>query len=254
MLRKRQLVLQTKIDILTWEATLQRLLEWGRKRDRRYACMCNVHSVVTAAYDREFQAILNRADLATADGAPVAWAVRHFTGQPQARINGPDLMWKALAAAAQAGIAVYFYGSSPATLAALGTVCQRDFPGLHIAGSAAPPFRPPTRDEELADIAHINGSGAGLVFVSLGCPKQERWMARNCALVAAPLIGVGAAFDYHAGTLRRAPLWWQTHGLEWLYRLGKEPRRLAGRYLVGNSLFVLGLLRQMLFQRPLKRP
>jgi len=254
MLRKRQLVLHTKIDVLTCEAALQRLLEWGRKRDRRYACMCNVHSVVTAAYDSEFQAILNRADLATPDGAPVAWSVRHFTGQPQARINGPDLMWKALGAAAQAGIAVYFYGSSPATLTALGAACQRDFPGLRIAGSAAPPFRPPTREEELADIAHINGSGAGLVFVSLGCPKQERWMARNCALVAAPLIGVGAAFDYHAGTLRRAPLWWQTHGLEWLYRLGKEPRRLAGRYLVGNSLFLLGLVRQMLFQRPLKRP
>jgi N-acetylglucosaminyldiphosphoundecaprenol N-acetyl-beta-D-mannosaminyltransferase len=254
MLRKRQLVLQTKIDVLSWEAALQQLLVWARKRERRYACMCNVHSVVTAAYDREFQVILNRADLATPDGAPVAWAVRHFTGQPQARINGPDLMWKALAAAAQSGIAVYFYGGSPGTLSALAAVCQRDFPGLQIAGSAAPPFRPPTRDEELADIARINDSGAGLVFISLGCPKQERWMARNCALVAAPLIGVGAAFDYHAGTLRRAPLWWQQHGLEWLYRLGREPRRLAGRYLVGNSLFVLGLLRQMLFPGSVKQP
>lgn len=254
MLRKRQLVLQTKIDVLSWDVALQLLLEWGRNRDRRYACMCNVHSVVTAAHDAEFQTILNQADLATPDGAPIAWAVRHFTGQPQVRVNGPDLMWKTLAAAAQAGISVYFYGSTPATLAALGAASQRDFPGLQIAGSAAPPFRPPQREEELADIARINNSGAGLVFISLGCPKQERWMARNFALVAAPLIGVGAAFDYHAGTLKRAPLWWQDHGLEWLYRLGSEPRRLAGRYLVGNSLFLLGLLRQMLFQRAVKRP
>lgn len=245
MPRSRQLVLSSQIDRMSWDAALARLLDWGRRHERRYVCLCNVHSAVTAAYDATFESIVNNADMAAPDGAPVAWAVRHFSGVAQERINGPDLMWRALAAAEQAGMSVYFYGGSAATLAALQAAATRRFPRLLLAGAMSPPFRQPTPEEDLEHIARINDSGADLVFVGLGCPKQERWMASHCGRVAAPLVGVGAAFDYHAGTLKRAPLWWQRHGLEWLYRLGMEPRRLARRYLVGNTLFVLRLLRQM---------
>lgn len=245
MPRSRQLVLSSQIDRMTWDAALARLLDWGRRHERRYVCLCNVHSAVTAAADPTFESIVNNADMAAPDGAPVAWAVRHFSRAAQDRINGPDLMWRAMAAAEESGMSVYFYGGSAATLAALRAAAALRFPRLRLAGAESPPFRALTPEEDLEHIARINASGAGLVFVGLGCPKQERWMAAHCGAVAAPLVGVGAAFDYHAGTLKRAPLWWQQHGLEWLYRLGKEPRRLARRYLVGNSLFVLRLLRQM---------
>jgi N-acetylglucosaminyldiphosphoundecaprenol N-acetyl-beta-D-mannosaminyltransferase len=241
----RQLVLTTPIDVISWDDALALLLDWGERRDSRYACLCNVHSVVTAARDPAFRSVVGNADLAAADGAPVAWAVRHFRRVPQQRINGPDLMWRALGAAEQAGQSVFLYGASEATLTALQAAMRRQFPRLRIAGAIAPPFRPLTTAEDEADVARINASGANLVFVGLGCPKQEYWMAAHCGRVQAPMVGVGAAFDYHAGTLRRAPLWWQHHGLEWLYRLGREPRRLARRYLVTNTLFLCGLLRQM---------
>lgn len=247
MRHERQIVLTTPIDLLGWDDAIERLLAWGRSRQSRYVCMCNVHSAVTCARDAEFQRIVANADLVAPDGAPIAWAVRHFTGRPQERINGPDLMWRALGAAEQAGLAVFLYGAGEATLAALQAAIGRSFPRLRVAGAIAPPFRPATPAEDEADVARINASGAALLFVGLGCPKQERWMAAHCGRVQAPMVGVGAAFDYHAGVLRRAPLWWQRHGLEWLYRLASEPRRLARRYLSTNTLFLFGIARQMVF-------
>lgn len=249
MSNQRQLVLSTPIDVVNWEQALGRLRDWAARREAHYVCLCNVHSIVTSARDPAFHAILCNADLATADGAPVAWAVRHFRRVPQQRINGPDLMWRVLAQAEQFGQSIFLYGASEPTLTLLLQALQRQFPLLRIAGAIAPPFRAQTALEDQADIAAINASGANLVFVGLGCPKQELWMAAHCGRIAAPLLGVGAAFDYHAGTLRRAPLWWQQHGLEWLYRLGREPRRLARRYLVTNTLFLCGLLWQMVRSR-----
>lgn len=241
----RQLVLRTPIDVLSWNQAIDQLLDWSTRRASRYVCLCNVHSVVTASRDPAFADVLANADLATADGAPIAWAVRHFRGSAQPRINGPDLMWRMLGQLERGGQSVFLYGASESTLAALQEKIGAAFPRLRIAGAIAPPFRPLSAAEDEADIARINDSGANLVFVGLGCPKQEFWMAAHCGRVHAPLVGVGAAFDYHAGTLARAPLWWQRHGLEWLYRLGREPRRLARRYLVGNTVFMAGLLWQM---------
>lgn len=250
---ERQIVLTSPIDVIDWDQALARLQEWGARRESRYACMCNVHSVVTGARDPAFNSVIGNADMTTPDGAPVAWALRHFRGTRQQRINGPDLMWRLLGAAQQNGLSVFLYGSSDATLTALQAAMRHHFPQLRIAGAIAPPYRPMTEDEDDLDVALINASGTNLVFVGLGCPKQEYWMAAHCGRVQAPMIGVGAAFDYHAGTLRRAPPWWQHHGLEWLYRLGREPRRLAGRYCVTNTLFVWGLLRQMLATRSARR-
>jgi N-acetylglucosaminyldiphosphoundecaprenol N-acetyl-beta-D-mannosaminyltransferase len=172
--------------------------------------------------------------------------LRRLGHHGQARINGPDLMWKYCAEAARRGEAIYLYGGAQATLDALVVRLTEAFPGLRLVGAESPPFRRLSEAEDAATVESINASGAGVVFVSLGCPKQELWMASHRGRVSAVMIGVGAAFDYHAGTIKRAPVWMQHAGLEWLHRLASEPRRLWRRYLVTNTLFVVGASRQLL--------
>jgi N-acetylglucosaminyldiphosphoundecaprenol N-acetyl-beta-D-mannosaminyltransferase len=243
-LRKLQSVLGARIDALSWSEALDNVIDAGARHESRYVCICNVHSVVTATRDAEFQRVINEADMATPDGAPIAWALRKFGYPDQQRINGPDLMWSYLAQAERLGQTVFFYGSTPSTLQKLREVLASRFPGLRIGGLHSPPFRELTADEDAAEVDMINRSGANVVFVGLGCPKQEKWMAAHRGRIHAVMIGVGAAFDYHSGVIKRAPLWWQQHGLEWLYRLGSEPRRLFKRYMVTNTLFVIGFSRQ----------
>ncbi|RZI40203.1 glycosyltransferase [Herbaspirillum sp. HC18] len=245
-LRKGEAVLEAFIDALTWDEAIGQITQWGAARESRYVCICNVHSVVTTTSDVEFKIAVNNADMATPDGAPIAWALRRFGHPRQERINGPDLMMKYLAEAERLGQSVFFYGSTDATLARLRVALNGKFPRLRIAGTHSPPFRSLSREEDDAEVRMINESDANVVFVGLGCPKQEKWMSDHRGRINAVMIGVGAAFDYHAGVIKRAPLWWQRNGLEWLYRLGCEPRRLFKRYLVTNSLFVVGFLRQFL--------
>ena len=242
-------VLDCFIDAVSWQTTLQTLQRWSQRRESRYVCICNVHSVVTGRRDPAFGHALENADMCTADGMPVTWMLRHIGFPGQQRINGPDLMWRYLAQAEQRGEPVFFYGNTEDTLAALSARLLQAFPRLQIAGTYSPPFRPLTAAEDTAIAARINASGARVVFVSLGCPKQELWMASMRGRIDAVMIGVGAAFDYHAGTLKRAPLWMQQRGLEWFYRLCTEPRRLWKRYLVTNSLFIAGALRQLLLHK-----
>ncbi|HJV80501.1 WecB/TagA/CpsF family glycosyltransferase [Noviherbaspirillum sp.] len=243
--REGQAVLEAFIDALSWDDAIARITQWGAARESRYVCICNVHSVVTTTRDVEFKIAVNNADMATPDGAPIAWALRRLGHSSQERINGPDLMMKYLAEAERLDQKVYFYGSTDATLAKLRIALAKKFPLLRIAGMSSPPFRPLSLQEDEQSIEEINSSEANVVFVGLGCPKQEKWMADHRGRINAVMIGVGAAFDYHAGVIKRAPLWWQRNGLEWLYRLGSEPRRLFKRYLVTNTLFVLGFLRQI---------
>lgn len=242
-------ILGTFIDAQGWDAALERIEGWASWRESRMVSICNVHSVVTARHDTAFAAALAASDLATPDGAPVAWMLRRrgFAGQP--RVNGPDLTEKLCARAAGNGLTVYFYGSTAPTLERLMDALNRRFPGLRVAGAHAPPFRALSAEEDAEDIERINRSGAHIIFVGLGCPKQEQWMADHRGRVAGVMIGVGAAFDYHAGTLARAPLWMQRNGLEWLHRLASEPRRLWRRYLVTNTAFVLGACRELVFRR-----
>lgn len=247
--KRRGRVLNAEIDLLTWGETLQRISLWASNFESRYVCICNVHAVVTAGQDIQFGQVVREADMATPDGAPVAWMLRRLGFAGQQRINGPDLMWRYCEQAAIRGESIYLYGGTPETLDILQRRLVKSFPGLHIAGALSPPFRALTEEEDEVDVAKINASGAGTVWVSLGCPKQERWMAVHRGRVNAVMIGVGAAFDYHAGTIRRAPLWMQRNGLEWLHRLLSEPRRLWKRYLVTNTLFVMLATRQLLFRR-----
>jgi len=247
--RTRVNVLGVLIDALGWDEAIDRLLEWGGKRESRYVAICNVHVVVSAARDDAYRKIIDGADMATPDGAPVAWMLRQlgFAGQP--RISGPDLMWLLCKRCAAEKLPVYFYGSTKETLSALGEQLRQAFPSLMAVGLESPPFRELSAEEDAAVIQRINASGAGIVFVGLGCPKQERWMAEHRRRINAVMIGVGAAFDFHAGTVKRAPKWMQDNGLEWLHRLASEPRRLWKRYLVTNTLFVLGAARQLLLRR-----
>lgn len=244
--RRTASVLDASIDVLDWELAVARIQQWAHDRDSRYVCICNVHSVVTATRGSRFGDVVASADMATPDGAPVAWMLRRLGFSEQQRINGPDLMWKYCEQAAGRDESIFLYGSTEETLATLRQRLHAAFPALQVAGSISPPFRVLSAEEDAADVATINASGAGTVWVSLGCPKQEKWMAAHRGRINAVMIGVGAAFDYHAGTIKRAPPWMQRCGLEWLHRLFSEPGRLWKRYLITNTVFVFLALRQLL--------
>lgn len=240
-------VLGVTIDALGWNQVLARLLNWARNNESRYVTICNAHVVVTATQDNAYRHVIESSDMATPDGAPVAWMLRRQGFIGQQRINGPDLMWAMVRTSEADGVSIFFYGSTTDTLDKLRRRLVAAFPALRVAGMESPPFRPLTSEEDAAAVERINASGAGIVFVGLGCPKQERWMAEHRGLINAVMIGVGAAFDFHAGTVSRAPVWMRNRGLEWLHRLVSEPRRLWRRYLVTNTLFIFGAARQLIF-------
>lgn len=242
-------VLDCFINACSWRGAINSIHRWGVNHESRYVCICNVHSLITARKDPAFRKVLNEADMATPDGMPVAWMMRQMGFPLQERINGPDLMWKYCALAEQRNEPIYLYGNTHKTLSSLIARLHMAFPHLQIAGSYSPPFRPLTEREDANIVAEINRSGARVVFVSLGCPKQELWMAEHKGRINAVMIGVGAAFDYHAGTVQRAPVWMQRRGLEWLYRLCSEPRRLWKRYLVTNTQFIISATGQLIRHR-----
>ena len=246
--RTTGVVLGVQIDAISWAGALDHLMGWAHARESRYVTICNVHVVVSASRDATYRDIINASDMATPDGAPVAWMLRRqgFANQP--RISGPDVMWALCERCAAEGIPIYCYGSMEGTLALLEARLRTTFPSLKMT-MESPPFRMLLPEEDAAAVARINDSGAGIVFVGLGCPKQERWMAEHRGRVNAVMIGVGAAFDFHAGTVQRAPAWMRDNGLEWLHRLLSEPRRLWKRYLVTNTLFIVGAVRQLWFGR-----
>jgi N-acetylglucosaminyldiphosphoundecaprenol N-acetyl-beta-D-mannosaminyltransferase len=238
-------VLGAPIDAVGMDEALRRITGWAARGESRSVCICNVHSVVTAAQESRFMRVLQNADLATPDGAPVAWLMRRQGVVGQARVSGPDLMLAYCERAASRGEPLFLFGSTDVTLAILQARLSERFPGLRIAGSLAPPFRAATAEEDAAHVAAINASGARTVWVSLGCPKQERWMAEHRGQVKAVMVGVGAAFDFHAGLQARAPLWMRRAGLEWLHRLAGDPRRLWKRYLFTNSVFIWRVAQQV---------
>ncbi len=244
--RERAFVVGIPFDVVDWTQSLGRVQEWATRRESHYVCICNVHSVVTASQDDDFFRVISEADMATPDGAPVAWMLRKIGYSKQQRINGPDFMWRYCELAASRDESIYLYGGMQGTLDLLQMRLRAAFPGLVIAGAYSPPYRDLSVDEDYSAVEAINASGAGTVWVSLGCPKQELWMAAHRGRINAVMIGVGAAFDYHAGTIRRAPQWMQNAGLEWFYRLASEPGRLWKRYLVTNTLFIFGATKQLI--------
>jgi N-acetylglucosaminyldiphosphoundecaprenol N-acetyl-beta-D-mannosaminyltransferase len=215
-------------------------------RARGYVTAAAVNLVMSAHEDHATLEAVQGATLAVPDGQPLVWALRALGHERATRIYGPDLMLAFCARAAEARIPVYLYGGrTPEALSLLEERLLTRFPGLLIAGRWWPPFRDLTEQEEQQLISDIDSSGAGVVWVGTGQPKQELWMHAMRGRVHVPLlVGVGAAFDFHAGLVTQAPAWMQRSGLEWLYRLSREPRRLWRRYARYNPLFVIAFARQ----------
>ncbi len=234
-----QTIIGTRVDATSYEDACNRILTWAESSISCYVIAANVHVLTTAYWDRHFRNVLAGAELVTPDGMPLVWALKLLGFPQQQRVYGPDLMLALCDRLSSSNLSIYLYGCTPETLERLKKNLLRTFPGLKIAGSYSPPFRPLTPEEELADINRIHQSGARIVLVSLGCPKQEHWMARQQGKLKAVAIGVGAAFAFHSGTVPQAPRWMMRNGLEWLFRLRGEPRRLWKRYAITIPSFVI---------------
>ena len=225
--------------------TINILEAWRTEGRREYVLCTSVHGLMEAQRDPEVRSALNRSGLTVEDGMPLVWWCQRSGYFNAGRVNGPDLFFEMCEKARQNGHRHYFYGSSPRTVEAMVSHLEKRYPGMTIAGYRCPPFRPLTPEEDAADIRAINEARPDYVWVGLGCPKQDKWVAQHVGKIqAAALIGVGAAFDIVAGTQPRAPRWMQRSGSEWLFRLVMEPRRLAHRYLVYNTIFVMRALQQ----------
>jgi N-acetylglucosaminyldiphosphoundecaprenol N-acetyl-beta-D-mannosaminyltransferase len=243
----RERILGIPIDVLSWSKAIDCIFQWAERGESRAVCVCNVHSVITGRKSLAHGYAIRAADMVIADGAPVVWIIRKRGHVAQNRISGPDLMWACCGRAQGNGTAMFLYGGTPSTLSKLERRLRAEFPGINIVGAFSPPFRDMSAEEDAAIVDMINRSAAHIVWVGLGCPKQEAWIQAHRDRVRAVMIGVGAAFDFHAGVVKRAPQWMQRNGLEWLHRLLQDPRRLARRYLVTNATFVLAVLLQSLF-------
>ena len=238
-------VLGTRVDATSYDAAVRLVLEWSREGRSAYVCATSVHGVIEASEDPSFRAVLNDADLITPDGVPLVWALRRLGVADASRVYGPTLTLRLCEAASEAGVPIGLYGGTPESLEAFQGFLLRTFPALRVAVAISPPFRPPTAAEDEADTREIAESGARIVFVGIGCPKQERWMAAHRGRVPAVMVGVGAAFDFHAGRVRQAPAALQRAGLEWAFRLAVEPKRLWRRYVRIVPRFVVRFGRQL---------
>ena len=240
-------ILGVGISTLTFTQTIDQVAAWIESRTCQYVSMCTVHTIMECRRSEQVRQAVNRAGLATPDGMPLVWLSKWKSGLPVNRVYGPDFMLALCERSAALGYSHYFYGGVDGIPELLATRLQTRFPGLKIAGAYSPPFRPLTAAEEADIIAQINQAGADIVWVGLGTPKQDVWMAAHRDQLTVPvLIGVGAAFDFHTGRVPQAPTWMQRNGLEWLFRLWQEPKRLWYRYLVYNPLFILHILAQTL--------
>jgi N-acetylglucosaminyldiphosphoundecaprenol N-acetyl-beta-D-mannosaminyltransferase len=239
-------VLGINIAVSNYDEAIEQSLVWAREGQSRALFFAAVHMIMETVDDPAFLRKLDIAGTVFPDGMPLVWAL-HALGERRAtRVYGPDFMSLMLAAAERAGVPVGFYGASQATLDALVAAVRLRHPNLDVAYIESPPFRPLTAEEDSAAVERIASSHARLLFVGLGCPKQERWIVEHLGRVPAVMFAVGAAFDFFAGNKRQAPRWMQRNGLEWVFRFVTEPRRLAMRYLKQNPRFVLRFLRQLL--------
>ena len=203
-----------------------------------YICVSNVHTTVTAYEDQEYRKIQNGGIMAIPDGGPLSSVGQKRGFKNMKRTTGPSLMGEIFKISASKGYRHYFYGSTDETLEKLLNVLNDTYPGIQIAGMYSPPFRPMTDDEDRAIVDRINETMPDIIWVGLGAPKQEKWMAAHQGKVNGLMVGVGAGFDYHAGNIRRAPKWMQKNNLEWVYRLLQDPKRLFKRYWHTNTKFI----------------
>jgi N-acetylglucosaminyldiphosphoundecaprenol N-acetyl-beta-D-mannosaminyltransferase len=249
-------VLGVPLALTDYERALDWIDDMIAHRERGYVCVCNVHTVMASDEDEELRGAVAGSSLNLPDGQPLVWAINALGHPLGKRVYGPHLMARACARAATGGQRFYLYGGrNQGALVQLALNLRRRYPGIQIVGGFSPPHRPLNEEEQDAVATEINRSGADVVWVGIGVPKQEKWMAQmRPRLNASLLIGVGAAFDFHAGLMPQAPVWLQEAGLEWAYRLAHEPRRLWRRYLRYNPRFIVAFSRQLLRHRLRTRP
>jgi N-acetylglucosaminyldiphosphoundecaprenol N-acetyl-beta-D-mannosaminyltransferase len=247
---KRDL-LGVPVALTDYAGTMDAMDGMIERREPGYVCAAAVHVMMVARHDPETRAALQGASLVVPDGRPLVWALNLLGAGLEDRVYGPELTERYCRRAVERGHRVWLYGgATPEVLADLERALIERFPGIRVAGGLSPPHRPLTDDEEAALAKQINADAPDVVWVGIGAPKQERWMARMRPLVEAPVLaGVGAAFDFIAGRKRQAPAWMQRSGLEWLFRLAQDPLRLAPRYLRYNPAFVAAFARQYLRER-----
>lgn len=238
------------LSITDYDDATKRIVDAGSERQSFAMSALATHGLMEAVHDEKFRDIVNDLDLVTPDGQPVRWAMNilHDTNLDD-RVYGPDLTWKVVGAAADAGVGIYLFGSTPETCDAFVSAILAEWPHAIISDVQPDRFRDATPAEDAADIERINNSGAGIVLVGRGCPRQEKWVGDHKGKVNAAMMAVGAAFDYHAGQLRQPPAMMQRYGLEWLWRLGLEPKRLFKRYAVTNTQYVIELGKALVNKR-----
>lgn len=242
------------VSVTDYDQCVQFILDRAARRQSALVTFMPVHGLVTAATDAAYRSAINTFDIVAPDGQPVRWSLNRFHNAGLTdRVYGPHTMLRVCEGAAQRGIGVYLYGSTPDVLQRLQERLLQACPTLRIAGAESPPFRPLTPQETEQTLARIDASGAGVVMVGLGCPRQDLFAHQHRARIHAVQMCVGAAFDFHAGNKKMAPAWMQKRGLEWLFRLTQEPSRLWRRYLVTNTLF-LGLCAKTAIGRFFSRP
>ena len=233
-------VLGVAVSAISMADALAAIERWIAERTPNYVCITGVHGVMESQSDPELKAIHNRAGMVTPDGMPLVWLAHLNAKAKVERVYGPDLFLEVAALSLRHGYRHFYYGGGDRVADLLATRMRQRFPGLQIVGTYTPPFRPLSDEEDVAIIDRINGAAPDIVWVGLSTPKQERWMAAHVGRLRAPvMVGVGAAFDFHAGLKRQAPRILQRAGLEWAFRLASEPRRLAWRYLRNNPQFVV---------------
>lgn len=243
--RVKSCILGMGVAVTSIAAATDQILAWAGQGESRSVCVANVHMCMEAFDAPAFRQLVNGADLTVADGRPLVWAQRWLGFVAAKQVRGADLTLAVCRAAEQAQLPVGLYGATPETLACLQQALRERFPALGIAYCYSPPFRPLTSEEDGEVVSAITASGARILLVGLGCPKQERWMAAHRGKLPCVMLGTGAAFDFLGGCKRDAPRWMQRLGLEWFFRLCCEPRRLWRRYLRHNPRFVWHFLRQL---------
>ena len=242
-------VLSVGIHAVTWDETFQKIDRWIAEKQPNYINVCSVQTVLDSYDSAELSHILNSSGMSVPDGMPLVWLGK-LSGTPVDRIYGPDLVLALCDRGQKLGYRHFFYGGAPGIADRMSENLRRRYPALKIVGTCAPPFRDLTPQEEMETAQMINQTRPDIVWVGLGTPKQDFWMARMRPFLEAPvLIAVGAAFDLHSGRIRQAPHWMRHAGLEWLFRLMMEPRRLWRRYLFGNPRFIYLIFKQLSSKR-----
>jgi len=241
-----RLVIKLLLNFDNYIKTKQTILNWAKSRKSAYVCFANVHMTIEAYDDPKFAEVVNGADLVCADGMPLAKAVKLLYGQKIDRVAGMDMFPDLVQAAHEEKLSIFLFGTTEYILQKIVEKINSEFPDAKIVGAVSPPFRTLSKEEEEGYIQQINDSGANMVFVALGCPKQEKWMAEHSKKINAVLLGVGGAFPVFVNEQRRAPKWMRKISLEWVYRLIQDPKRLFKRYLYTNSKFLYLLCLQKL--------